>query len=239
MLLPYSSGVAPENHFPFVANGAADVGAVAGSGACARHAAAPAAAPRVVTTGGKFPSTENTESLAHIDWLAFTVKPPEMWGESEREQLDHFWPLLNRLHLEGQHTKSGKRRFIPLNAGARQALLGRANFRAQYCPASPWVFAHKSGERVKYMQNGYQAACARAGIKDFRVHDLRHTFASWLVGEGVPLAEVRDLLGHSTIEMTERYAHLAPDNHVRAVSVLDRLSRSSHVDGAREGQRVS
>jgi integrase len=89
------------------------------------------------------------------------------------------------------------------------------------------------------MQNGYESACARAGIKDFRVHDLRHTFASWLVSAGVPLAEVRDLLGHSTIEMTERYAHLAPDNHVRAVSVLDRLSRSGHVDGARAIQQVS
>lgn len=145
----------------------------------------------------------------------------------------------NRLYLEGQHTKNGKRRLIPLNTEARQALLGRACFRAQYCPASPWVFAHKSGERVQYMQNGYESACARAGIKDFRVHDLRHTFASWLVSAGVPLAEVRDLLGHSTIEMTERYAHLAPDNHVRAVSVLDRLSRSGHVDGARAIQQVS
>lgn len=86
---------------------------------------------------------------------------------------------------------------------------------------------------------GYGAACARAGIKDFRVHDMRHTFASWLVSAAVPLAEVRDLLGHSTIEMTERYAHLAPDNHVRAVSVLDRLSRSSHADGTREDQQVS
>lgn len=66
-----------------------------------------------------------------------------------------------------------------------------------------------------------------------------HTFASWLVSNGVPLAEVRDLLGHSTIEMTERYAHLAPDNHVRAVSVLDRWSRSSHADGLREAQQVS
>lgn len=145
----------------------------------------------------------------------------------------------NRLYLEGQHTKSGKRRIIPLNDGARQALLGRANFRAQFCPASPWVFAHKSGERVQYMQNGYEAACVRAGIKDFRVHDLRHTFASWLVSAGIPLVEVRDLLGHSTIEMTERYAHLAPDNHVRAVSVLDRMSRSSHVEGAKAVQQVS
>ncbi len=81
------------------------------------------------------------------------------------------------------------------------------------------------------MQNGFQAACTRAKIADFRVHDLRHTFASWLVQGGVPLLEVAKLLGHSTIEMTERYAHLAPENLRAAVGVLDRL-RSGYVDRA-------
>lgn len=129
----------------------------------------------------------------------------------------------NRLFLEPEHTKSGKRRVVPLNDEARRAMLGRARFRAEYCPASPWVFAHKNGERVKYMQNGFQAACRRAGIDGFRVHDLRHTCASWMVQQGVPLMEVRDVLGHSSIEMTERYAHLAPDKLRSAVGVLDRL----------------
>ena len=50
-----------------------------------------------------------------------------------------------------------------------------------------------------------------------------HTCASWLVQAGVPLLEVSKLLGHSTIEMTERYAHLAPENLKAAVGVLDRL----------------
>ncbi len=138
----------------------------------------------------------------------------------------------NRLYLGGMHTKSGKRRIIPLNDEARKALSGRSLFRAEYCPDSPWVFAHKNGDQVKYMQRGFKAACDRAGILDFHVHDMRHTFASWLVMNGVPLLEVKELLGHSTIEMTERYAHLAPDNHVRAISVLDQLSRSGHGDGA-------
>ncbi len=65
----------------------------------------------------------------------------------------------------------------------------------------------------------------RAGISDFRIHDLRHTFASWLVTEGVPLLEVSRLLGHSTIKMTERYAHLEQDSLESAVSLLDYRSR--------------
>lgn len=136
----------------------------------------------------------------------------------------------NRIQLDSGDTKSGKRRIVPLNQEARQAMLNRARFRAEHCPDSSWVFAHKDGERVQYMQNGFQAACGRAGIEDFRVHDLRHTCASWLVNAGVPLPEVRDLLGHSSVEMTERYAHLAPENLKGAVSVLDRL-RSGYAAG--------
>jgi len=141
----------------------------------------------------------------------------------------------NRLFLEGKHTKSGKRRVVPLNEEARRAMLNRARFRAEFCPASLWVFAHKSGERVQHMQNGFQAACRRADILDFRVHDLRHTCASWMIQQGVPLSEVRDVLGHSSIEMTERYAHLAPDNLKSAVGVLDRL-RSGYAVAGEDGR---
>jgi len=141
----------------------------------------------------------------------------------------------NRLLLEPEHTKTRKRRAVPLNDEARKAVLGRARFRAEFCPDSLWVFSHKNGERVKYMQNGFQGACKRAGIDNMRVHDLRHTCASWMVQQGVPLMEVRDVLGHSTIEMTERYAHLAPGKLRNAVGVLDRLhsSYTDRLDGSR------
>lgn len=132
------------------------------------------------------------------------------------------------IHLAPENTKSGKRRSIPINEGARQALLSRANFRATHCPASQWVFSHQDGRRVQSVKRSFKTACRRAGIEDFHIHDLRHTCAAWLVSAGVPLPEVRDLLGHSSITMTERYAHLAPENVRSAVARLDGLSRFSH-----------
>jgi integrase len=134
------------------------------------------------------------------------------------------------IFLEGHHTKSGKRRTVPINRNAREAILTRARFRAEHCPGSPWVFANAKGERIKEVKRSFMRACKVVGIEDFRFHDLRHTCAAWLVTEGVPLTEVRDLLGHSTIKMTERYAHLAPENVRAAVALLETVeSRLGHV----------
>lgn len=127
------------------------------------------------------------------------------------------------LYLEGNHTKSGRRRYVPLNQGARAALLNRLRFRAKHCPKSQWVFARWKGKRIHSVKTAFRSACKAAGIENFRVHDLRHTCAAWLVSAGVALPEVRDLLGHSTVTMTERYAHLAPENVRAAVQRLDGL----------------
>ena len=90
----------------------------------------------------------------------------------------------NLIHLEGRHTKSGKRRSIPLNQTARSVLMRR--FRARHCPDSAWVFAHMDGSRIKDVRHSFRTACNRVGITDFRIHDLRHTCAAWLVSAGVP-----------------------------------------------------
>ena len=134
----------------------------------------------------------------------------------------------NLIFLEAVHTKTSKRRSIPINQRARSALLNRANFRAKHCPTSLWVFAHKDGSCIKDVKRSFRTACDRAGIDDFRIHDLRHTCAAWLVSENVPLTAVRDLLGHTTVKMTERYAHLAPENVRSAVAMLDEKKFKSH-----------
>ena len=132
-------------------------------------------------------------------------------------------------YLEGRHTKNGKRRAIPINETARSVLIRRQHVRAEHYPASPWVFAHENGDRIKDVKRSFRAACTLIGIKDFRIHDLRHTCASLAVSEGVPLTAIRDLLGHSSVTVTERYAHLAPENVRDAVAVLDRIrSHSGH-----------
>jgi integrase len=93
------------------------------------------------------------------------------------------------------------------------------------------VFAHRDGSRIGDVNKAFATACQRASVTDFRIHDLRHTCAAWLVSAGVTLVTVRDLLGHSTIKMTERYAHLHPDNVRVAVGLLEgQSSRSVHAE---------
>jgi integrase len=67
----------------------------------------------------------------------------------------------------------------------------------------------------------WEAAVKAAGLEDFRFHDLRHTFASWAVQRGATLPELRDLLGHSSLAMVMRYAHLSPEHLRSAVARLD------------------
>lgn len=85
---------------------------------------------------------------------------------------------------------------------------------------SPWVFYKRNGEWYGNIRKAFEGARKRAGIVDFRFHDLRHTFASHLVMAGVDLRTVQELLGHKSFEMTLRYAHLSPEHKKAALDVL-------------------
>ena len=89
------------------------------------------------------------------------------------------------------------------------------------------------GDRVKNVRTSFATACKKVGIDDFHIHDLRHTAASWLVMEGVPLLEVSRLLGHKSITQTERYAHLAPESTRTLVQILEGNAGSRPLYGPR------
>ncbi len=79
----------------------------------------------------------------------------------------------------------------------------------------------KTGERITDVKKAFKTTLKNAGIEDFRFHDLRHTFASWLVMKGVDLYTVQKLLGHTSITTTQRYAHLAPGYLEREIGKID------------------
>ncbi|MDA8350935.1 MAG: integrase, partial [Pseudomonadota bacterium] len=116
-----------------------------------------------------------------------------------------------QLTVEGATAKAGQTRHIPLNDEALDVL-------------KKWKEQAPAGERVIAVDTGFKTAWAslleRAKITAFRWHDLRHHFASRLVQAGVPLNTVRELLGHGSMAMTLRYAHLAPDQKAAAVAKL-------------------
>ena len=113
--------------------------------------------------------------------------------------------------------KNGRTREVPLSPEAVAALGGHRHLRGEL------VFCHSTGRAwtENELRRPLYRACKRAGIRRIGWHVLRHTFASHLVMRGVALKAVQELLGHATIEMTMRYAHLSPDVRNDAVRRLD------------------
>jgi integrase len=127
------------------------------------------------------------------------------------------------LTVRGETAKSGQTRHIPLNSEALDVLMKWS----QQIPGEGFVFPGKEGERLDNVRKSWDGVLKAAGIVDFRWHDLRHTFASNLIMAGVPLNSVRELLGRTTLQMTLRYAHLAPDHKADAVERLHRRNNGN------------
>ncbi len=117
--------------------------------------------------------------------------------------------------LTVRNSKPGDPRHIPLNAVALEML-------KEIPPMinCPFVFYTEEGAQRRELPRQWEDWLKQAQIENFHWHDLRHTFASRLVMRGVDLYTVKELLGHHSIEMTQRYAHLAPDYLKRSVEVL-------------------
>ncbi len=115
-----------------------------------------------------------------------------------------------------KNTKNGEMREIPMAEAVFNEL-------KSWPHRTTYVFCDSDGTRITSIKGAYSSAVKRAGISDFTFHDLRHTFASHLAMSGVDLLTIKELLGHKSINMTLRYAHLSPNHKRKAIASLKYL----------------
>jgi integrase len=168
----------------------------------------------------------NRKPLPDLSILAFAdhLKPMVLLslntGMRRGEVFNLRWQDVNlqgkTLTVAGEGAKSSETRHIPLNAEALATLKAWK----EQASGTGYVFPGEDDKPMTDVKTAWLELLKNAGIVGFRWHDMRHDFASRLVMAGVPLNTVRDLLGHTDIKMTLRYAHLAPDSKAAAVELI-------------------
>ncbi len=119
-------------------------------------------------------------------------------------------------YVEITNTKNNKDRFVPFNKEMIE-LFEKLTHEKRH---PYFVFVGERGKPIKSVKKPFETAMQRAGIVNFRFHDLRHTFASYFMMRGGDLLTLKEFLGHSSMKMVERYAHLAPGHKVRQINNL-------------------
>lgn len=158
-------------------------------------------------------------------------------GMRKGEILSLTWSQIRNGFIYLEKTKTNEARQVPINDTLAQVF---KEIRRDRQLQSEHVFTYLKNEEkrkgdkpvkickklksvpvaVKDVKKSFGAALTRAGIEDFKFHDLRHTFASQMVMRGASLKEVQEILGHKTMTMTMRYAHLSQEHKKRAVNLL-------------------
>lgn len=123
-------------------------------------------------------------------------------------------------------TKPGKTRTLSMTAEVKAVFMAIGPG-----PKTELVFPARGGGKIIKVSKTFPRAVEQAGLNDgiddrrqrVTFHTLRHTFASWLVMEGISLYEIKELLGHASLTMTERYSHLSPDRNKRAAETMEQV----------------
>jgi integrase len=119
--------------------------------------------------------------------------------------------------LPAERTKEAKAKRIPLNVVALEVLVKARSDRGPEGRVFPAEFKYSRAADL------WREVCKAAKVRDLRIHDLRHTFASRLLAAGVAETDISRLLGHSTLRMTARYAHSSEQSRRRAVEALSQI----------------
>lgn len=118
-------------------------------------------------------------------------------------------------------SKNKEKRGIPLNSSAMEVITKQS----KVIPISGYIFSTGNGTKItsRNLSRAFTKAVIKSGIKNFRFHDLRHSFATRLAQNGIDLYKVSKLLGHKDITTSQRYAHHCPESLRDGVEVLDQL----------------
>ena len=164
-----------------------------------------------------FQALENSESKM----LKYFISMLLLTGARKSEVLHAKWEdfdFANR-RWTVEFNKTGKPRYIPLSDGAI-ALLQTVP-RLEGCK---YAFPNlKTGLPYVHVHTSWDTARKKAGLPDVRIHDLRHSFASFLINNGRSLYEVQKILGHTQVKTTQRYVHLSQDSLISAANTVSSL----------------
>jgi integrase len=149
--------------------------------------------------------------------LTTGMRSAEIFGLAWRDVLYREELIAVRAKLKG-----GKMRYVPLTPKLAAELRRYPVVFGEQCIFPPKRGAKGERQRV---EGSFETVLKRAGIEDFRFHDLRHTFASWYMMNGGDLYELAKILGHKNIKMTERYAKLGRQHIARTGSTARELWR--------------
>jgi integrase len=141
-------------------------------------------------------------------------------GARKQELLSLTWRDvdLRRERLLLHQTKTDKPRSVPLTERALSEMQALAKVRRI---DTALVFPRRDGRAPLDLRYAWQQALRQAGLADFRFHDLRHTCASYLAMNGASLVEIAEVLGHTTLQMVKRYAHLAEAHTAQVVARMN------------------
>lgn len=165
-----------------------------------------------------YPEFEDNEPY---DYLTPMVLISINTGLRQGELFNLTWDMVNlserSIIISGEVTKNSRSRYIPLNDEVYKTI---NQLYSKSSTKEGLVFPSKNNKPFNNVKRSWSSVLKKAQINQFRWHDMRHHFASKLVMAGVDLNTARELLGHSDIKMTLRYAHLAPEYKIKAVKKI-------------------
>jgi integrase len=139
-----------------------------------------------------------------------------------REDIDF---AANEIRVRAEISKSKRVRLVPMNVEVKKLLRSMVN-------GNRFIFFNEAtGRHLRDVKTAFRTAKKKAGIKGrLRVHDLRHTAASWMIEDGIDLVTVKEILGHASVQTTMIYCHPGKEIKHRAAALLGERIRPETVD---------